>query len=205
MKYPKIIVLLFALISLSSGFAQDFGATVLFGGTFSQVDGDQYGGYNKMGFKAGAEVNREINKHWSGAFQLLYADKGSRRRITEEDLLREIFILKFSYLEMPLLARYHAGDVSFHFGPSVGVLLNAKRDTGLGFIDIDDINRTEIATRVGASYHFDEKWSFNLEHSSSLFRIGNPYQGGIYLFTRNGLYNRLYSVSLSYELNRSKE
>lgn len=204
MKYPKIIVVLFTMISISSVCAQDFGASILAGATFSQVDGDQYGGYNKMGLTGGVEVNRSLNEQWTGAFQILYTDKGSRRRITEEDLLREIFILKFSYLEMPLLARYKKGDVSLFFGPSIGILLNAKRDTGLGFIEIEDINKTEIATRLGASYHFDERWTFNIYHSSSLLRIGNPYQGGVYLFTRNGLYNRLFSVNLSYSLLEKK-
>lgn len=204
MKYPKIILFLFAMIWVSFSNAQEFGASIIAGTTFSQVDGDRFGGYNKVGLTGGIEVNRVINEHWKGAFQLLYVDKGSRRKITEEDLLREIFILKFSYLEMPLLASYTSGDVSFFFGPSIGVLLNAKRDTGLGFIEIDDINNTEIATRLGASYRFNESWSFNLQHSSSLLRIGNPYQGGIYLFTRNGLYNRLFTVSLSYALPKKK-
>jgi hypothetical protein len=105
---------------------------------------------------------------------------------------------------MPLLATYRTGDLSFFFGPSIGILLNAKRDTGLGFIEIDDINKTEIATRLGATYHFSDQWSFQLTHASSLFRIGNPYQGGIYLFTRNGLYNRLFNVGFSYSLFEKK-
>lgn len=204
MKYPKIIPFLFALIWISSVKAQDFGATLIAGTTFSQVDGDRFGGYNKMGLTGGVEVNRAINEQWTGSFQILYIDKGSRRKITEEDLLREIFILKFSYLEMPLLATYRTGDLSFFFGPSIGILLNAKRDTGLGFIEIDDINKTEIATRLGATYHFSDQWSFHLTHASSLFRIGNPYQGGIYLFTRNGLYNRLFNVGFSYSLFEKK-
>jgi hypothetical protein len=204
MKYPKIIPFLFALIWISSVKAQDFGATLIAGTTFSQVDGDRFGGYNKMGLTGGVEVNRAINEQWTGAFQILYIDKGSRRKITEEDLLREIFILKFSYLEMPLLATYRTGDISFFFGPSIGILLNAKRDTGLGFIEIDDINKMEIATRLGAAYHFNDLWSFNLTHSSSLFRIGNPYQGGIYILTRNGLYNRLFNVGFSYSLFEKK-
>ncbi len=43
--------------------AQEFNAGIFGGVTASQVDGDSYGGYNKLGFTAGVFVNREIDNN----------------------------------------------------------------------------------------------------------------------------------------------
>ena len=52
------------LLSCSMSYAQDFGAQLLVGANFSQVDGDQFAGYNKLGVNAGIQINRPINSDW---------------------------------------------------------------------------------------------------------------------------------------------
>ena len=56
----KIVYIFFFLISAWNVQAQEFGAALLIGSNFSQVDGDQLGGYNKVGLNAGLEINRQI-------------------------------------------------------------------------------------------------------------------------------------------------
>lgn len=204
MKFTKLVLLVFLMIVVNSANSQDFDAKIIFGGTFSQVDGDAFGGYNKMGITTGIGIQRELKNHWSAGFELLYSQKGSRKRVDPEDLNPQIFILKFNYLEMPLLVYYKVGHFNFYGGPSVGYLIKGKRDTGLGFVDLksDEVNKMEIATKFGVGYDINENLGFHIAHSSSLLRIGNPYLGGVYLFSRNGLYNRLFMASLSYTFDK---
>jgi hypothetical protein len=184
--------------------AQDFGAGAIAGFNFSQVDGDRFGGYNKVGLNLGIFVNRKLNEHWYAKGELLMSQKGSRKKTASDSVLAapEIFILKFTYLELPLILSYKKRNFSFELGPSIGVKIRARRDTGLGFKDDPDINRTELALNLGINYRITETWSFNIRHSNSLLRIGNPYSGGIYLISRNGLYNRLFTMSVRYTLSK---
>lgn len=207
MKFTKLLLFVFIMIIVNSANSQDFNAKILFGGAFSQVDGDAFGGYNKVGVSTGIGIQRELKNNWSAGFELLYTQKGSRKRVDPDDPNPAIFILKFNYLEMPLLAYYNVGNFNFYGGPSIGYLINGKRDTGLGFIDLksDEINKTEIAFKTGVSYALNENLEFSIAHSSSLLRIGNPYLGGVYLFSRNGLYNRLFIASLSYKFSGKTE
>ena len=206
MKFTKLVLSVFLLIVVNSAKSQDFDAKIVLGGTFSQVDGDAFGGYNKMGLTTGIGIQRKLKNNWSAGFELLYSQKGSRKRVDPEDLNPQIFILKFNYLEMPLLAYYRVGHFNFYGGPSIGYLIKGKRDTGLGFIDLksDEVNKTEIGFKTGVSYDISENLAFQLAHASSLLRIGNLYLGGVYLFSRNGLYNRLFMASLSYKLGKKK-
>jgi hypothetical protein len=206
MKFTKLVLSVLLMIIVNSANSQDFDAKIIFGGTFSQVDGDAFGGYNKMGITTGIGIQRKLKNNWTAGFELLYSQKGSRKRVDPEDLNPQIFILKFNYLEMPLLASYAVGNFNFYGGPSIGFLIKGKRDTGLGYIDLksDEVNKTEVGFKTGVSYDINENLAFQIAHSSSLLRIGNPYLGGVYVFSRNGLYNRLFIDSLSYKLGTKK-
>ena len=60
-------------------YAQDFGAQLFLGANFSQVDGDQMGGYNKLGANVGIQINRPTNNDWESAFEIRYSMKGSKK------------------------------------------------------------------------------------------------------------------------------
>ena len=82
----KHIILLSAILFYSQGiFAQDFGAELLLGANFSQVDGDQLGGYNKLGANIGIQINRDIKEDWDLAFELRYSMKGAKKVQDQEN------------------------------------------------------------------------------------------------------------------------
>ena len=69
-------------ISSFSLHAQRFNAGVMLGGDVSQVDGDTYEGYHKVGFLGGAYVLLQVSPHSSFQMELEYIQKGSRRNDT---------------------------------------------------------------------------------------------------------------------------
>lgn len=197
MKRQNLWVLFFLFFAQMAS-AQEFDGRLLLGSTFSQVDGDAFGGYNKLGLQTGLLVTRDINSNVLWGAGILYTQKGSRKKLDVDDPIRDIFILRFDYLETPIWIGYKAGKFQFTGGPSLGVLVNSKRDTGLGFQKIDDVKRLEWALKLGVTAELTEQLSVYLNHSQSVLRIGNPYQGGVYLFTWNGLYNRLFEFGIQY-------
>ncbi len=206
MKSIANIITVFAgltLICSTQAKAQErfFNAYLLAGPNFTQVDGDRFGGYNKLGFHGGIGISHEYNDKWSGGFEIIYTTKGSKRRIDPEDVNPQIFIIKSQYVEFPLLARYKLSSIpelSFVGGLSVGVNIGGTVDDGI--VREANFKKSEIAFQFGGAYKFQEKYTIQLRHSNSLFRIGDTYPNGLNIFNRVGLFNRIYMASIILDL-----
>ncbi len=198
----RIVQLFFFLIFSSFVYAQDFGAALLVGSNFSQVDGDQLGGYNKLGLNLGLEINRKINTDWEGAFEIRFSMKGAKKVIDINNPTPDLR-LSYHYLEVPFLAKYTNLDkVTPYAGLSVGVNVFNQRDDN-GIISKEEkLNKTEIGFHLGGTYHLNNKWALDLRHSYSLFSI-RDYPiiiNSPTVFGRAGWYNRLFTASLRYNL-----
>ncbi len=68
---------IFSIVSLSTE-AQTFKPGIFGGIVTSQVGGDSYSGFNKLGVTFGGFVRYAINDKWSAQFELAYVQKGSR-------------------------------------------------------------------------------------------------------------------------------
>lgn len=190
------------LYSGDKAYAQNFGAQLVMGTNFSQVDGDQYAGYNKVGLNAGVAVNRQVKDQWLIQMELLYSGKGSRKMTSEEDM--QIFALRYRYLEIPILGVYEFKEkIKLHAGPSIGFNISAEFDDGREWMPASPpLLPYEAAGHIGAEYQFADNWAFSARHSMSLLRVGNPNNGTqFYRITANGLYNRLFSFTLRYTVN----
>ena len=102
----KYLLLSCLFLIINRGVAQDFGAQLLFGTNFSQVDGDQLGGYHKLGLNTGIQINRNIHENWVSAFEIRYSMKGAKKIIDPEAPPTFTLDLKYHYLEVPFLIKY---------------------------------------------------------------------------------------------------
>ena len=77
-KYVALLVI-FLVMMTSQLHSQEFYAGPLAGGAFTQVDGDRYAGYHRVGPVLGGFVGREIWPHWNAQMEIQYIQKGSRK------------------------------------------------------------------------------------------------------------------------------
>tara|TARA_B100001059_G_scaffold167885_1_gene167664 strand:- start:22600 stop:23166 length:567 start_codon:yes stop_codon:yes gene_type:complete len=184
-------------------YAQDFGAQLLVGANFSQVDGDQFAGYNKLGVNAGIQINRPINSDWESAFEIRYSMKGSKKVIDPEGPPTETIDLNYHYLEVPFLVKYLGWKkIEPYGGLSLGVNTFNERDENGRKTKIDRLKKTEIGFHLGGSYALNKRTNIDLRHSYSLFSI-RDYQvttNSPSLWGRVGWFNRLFTVGISYDL-----
>ena len=181
-------------------FGQGFGAELLLGANFSQVDGDQLGGYNKVGLNAGIQINREINDNWKGAFELRFSMKGAKK-VIDPEFPSPTLKLSYHYVEVPLIAKYTYFDrVTPYAGLSLGVnVINERNDNG--FLSEEDALRPmEVGVLLGGTYHLTDKIGLDLRHSNSVLsvqdypvRLTSPTWLG-----RVGWFNRLFTIGISY-------
>ena len=197
-----IFVLLFSTLFGKLLNAQNFNAQLLGGLNVAQVDGDSYGGYNQPGIVGGFGIFRKANEKYNYGFEMLYSQKGSHKKTTEDDPF--IFKLRYSYICMPLFVEFKNLGVSLkkvtlRVAVSPNLKIASKVDYGYGW-NYNSIKPYEISGLVSINYKFNKQLGIMLRHENSLLSIGNPAQSQFYKVNRRGLYNRLVSFVVSYDL-----
>lgn len=203
-KSKQIFALTLAIIGIAANqksIAQDFKGGISVGANFSQVDGDQYGGYNKLGLNLGMYLYRSLDRDSKIQLEILYSQKGSKKRICTDCAVPDpTFSLRYHYIEIPVLYVRSFGNLEAHIGTGASINVLATREDNGIISDDDKLNRVEIPIHLGASYPITDQANVFLRHSYSLLRAGNPYNGATYLFTQNGLYNRLFTLGVRFGL-----
>lgn len=106
---------------------------VIVGGNFTQVDGDRFAGYHKVGLNAGAIMYANLAPHLAASIEILFSQKGSRAHKPQESANRAFVITKYNiklnYAEVPLMLNYFDRRKSnFGAGFSIARLINATED-----------------------------------------------------------------------------
>ena len=126
--------------------AQKFNAGLFGGMNASQVDSDGYGGYNKLGFTAGAFVNREFSKNFYWQLEIKYSAKGVYHPPDENG--EGYYKTKFHYFELPFSVHYmHQEKFQGEIGISPDVLIN--------YVAYNDVrNKVPLDTKLGGNRRF---------------------------------------------------
>lgn len=198
----KIVLLVFCISCTVYLSAQGFGAELLLGANFSQVDGDQLGGYNKLGANLGVQINREIGEYWQGAFEIRYSMKGAKKVIDPDAPPTFTLKLDYQYIEIPLLIKHTKYDkLAMYAGPSVGVRVVGKRIENGIESEVIELNPLEVGFNIGGTYFVTNKIGLDLRHSYSLLSItdNNVVSLGPTWFDRTGWFNRLFTIGVVYK------
>jgi hypothetical protein len=67
--------------------SQKFNGGILVGGLVSQVDGDDWAGYHKLGFLGGGFVSLDVSKHFTLQMEMEYIQKGKNRLIWKTPMI----------------------------------------------------------------------------------------------------------------------
>ncbi len=115
-KSKKIVAIFSLIILLSSIFyrsnAQNpnyfyleepklFQGGVVAGANFCQVDGDNYAGFFKIGFNAGAVLYTRINNSFAVSMELLFSQKGATSNFRKDKIVSQK--INLNYAEIPIL------------------------------------------------------------------------------------------------------
>ena len=188
-------------------YKNNFTVGLLGGTTFSQVDGDTYGGYHQFGFLAGAFVYNKLSKRFDVQMDITFKQKGSHKTpdVENEDYVE--YYMKLNYIEFPVVARYHFWKMSAEAGLSFGTLISSKEGDNNGDFEGNSYNTFELGTIIGVNYYFTKQLWLNVRHGYSITPIREPYEGQVDMYNpveniffnrKPGQYNSTVSMSLNY-------
>ncbi len=159
-----------------------FHFSVSAGAFVSQIQGDELGGYHKIGAGLGIASRITLPKNFKLLIEINYDQLGSSAN--KNEIFLSIQKVKADYLTIPVLANYQVKDFSFSAGIALSSLVRFK------VIDISgaDISATaranmrpiNIMNIVGFNYHINEHWvagaRFQIGLTSALKKNQDPWR-----------------------------
>ena len=164
---------------------QRFRASLIGGFNLSQMDGDDYNGFDKFNPQFGVGGTAVINQQSEICVEVLYHNKGAR---TETDPRRTLSVkdrsIEMSYVEVPFYYRHNRKEtfptVYFEGGGAFARLIEARVteptvvQDGLIIKGLeDDFNRNDLSLFGGVGYQFTEHIGARFRYNFSLTRVYN--------------------------------
>lgn len=185
-----------------------FNGALVMGLNFSQVDGDSYYGYHKVGLNAGAEVLARLSPHFGLSMELLYSRKGSRAVTVTESLTWGTYVWKYymdvNYIEVPVLLHAWSRKYDVEIGASYGRLINSDEyvvgdQPVIITPDANHFNSYDIDFTAGLTRKIYKKLFVNMRYQYSLTSIRPPERIPVgYSYGNRGQFNNLFNLRLEY-------
>ncbi len=209
MRIPKLSCAFFLaafilLVCNSRSSAQSFDAGLIAGLSTTQISGDQLSGFNKVGIIAGGFVSTFISEKFDGNMQLMYIQKGSRKNADPEKNDYTSYLLRLSYIEVPLLLQWkYSNRFIFEAGPYFGVLLSSYEENEIGELpDRRAFNDLEFGGSVGMNIVLVNNLIFNARLSTSFIPV-RDHQSGQTFRLNAGQYNSVLAFTVQYKFGKN--
>ena len=200
MKRLFIIITFVSIAGISV--AQDLEGGALVGLTASQIDGDAYRGYKKVGLQGGAWVRRMFTYTMGGQMELRYVQKGALKTADPTDPVYSRTSLH--YIDMPLMAQwFYNQDVILELGVGPEVLISASIRDENGELPIDpEFYRFTMSAIAGVGYRFLDVMQVHFRFNYSIIPI-RPHPSGQTYQLNKGHYSNCLTIALYYQIGNN--
>ena len=190
-----MILILLGLVVSASG--QQFNAGLFGGINVSQVSGDSYSGFNKVGVNAGIFVNRLIDKHFYWQAEIKYGTRGVYQGPTDTN--QSLYRSTYHIIELPLSVNYLFDDkILVELGTSPEVLIATRYWDENGLIDesaYPDNRRFGLSVFAGMGYWFSDRMMVGLRYTNSAVPFRDPEEWNTPQY--RGYFHNVISLSLA--------
>lgn len=213
-KFIRILSLsVLVLVFLSENQAQDknkdlnkgeFQAGLKLGVCTSQIYGDDFGGYNKVGLMAGPFVTTKLKENLNLQIELNYCNRGSRDPSDPKNGKFDTYRISLNYVDIPILLKFWIWKFEFEAGLNNGVFISQRESDKNGLIPqgqrILKITRYELAANLGVNVPINDQWFGNARFHYSVLPV-NP--GGLRIIPNYGLAGGLFNNAIMISFNRT--
>jgi len=206
-----VLVALLPMVAMPAmGQEKVFYGGLVAGANFTQVDGDSYYGYHKIGLCAGGIVNAHFSKRVGVSIELLYSQKGSRGVSVYQSPAIGTYIEKYNmnlnYVEVPLVLHVFYKRFDMEAGLSYAQLVRASEWVQADRQVVIDEERNRFDKQdldyiVGLCYHIYKSWYVDARFQYSIFPVRPPERIPYgYRYGNDGQFNNMFSLRFIYYL-----
>lgn len=199
MKQIFLIVTLLFFAALT-GRAQQFQGGMAAGLVGSQVAGDTYSGYHKLGAYTAFWVKLSLSRQSSVQTEISYFQKGSRHNPDSARQDFTVYKMRLGYIEMPFMYQYQLKSrVILEMGPSFSFLLHSFEELDYMEVSYGKFSLVNPSFTVGVQYPLTERLSAHFRMNSSVLSIrSDKINGARHRIFDYGQYNDCILLFLSY-------
>ena len=196
----NMVLMLFLFLGFSAVQGQEMKYGIYGGITASQVQGDPYSGFNKLGGCAGLFVNNyiEYNIYWQA--EIKYVSRGVYKGPSDND--QTLYKSAYHYVEIPLSVHYLANEkFLIEVGTSPEVLVGAAYWDENGVLKPDGypkIRRFGLSVFAGVGYWFSKRMMAGLRYTNSAIPFRDPQEWNNPQY--RGYFHNVMSLSLAYRI-----
>lgn len=201
-RFPGIGILILLWLALPiSAVGQQVHVAMYGGINVSQVHGDIYTGFNKLGFNVGLSVNRLIDRHFHWQAEVKYSTRGVYEGPTDNN--QSLYKSSYHILEFPLSVNYLFDErIKVELGTSPEVLLTTFFWDENGLMDrstYPDNRRIGLSVFAGIGYWFSERMMAGIRYTNSAVPFRDPEEWNNSQY--RGYFHNAISVSLAYRFS----
>ncbi len=199
----RVLLMAFCLSLLSSALhGQQINSGIFVGITASQVDGDSFTGYNKLGLSGGFFVNRHINYGIYWQAEVKYVSRGVYKGLGEND--PTLYKSSYHYVELPLSIHYlYDQKIQIEAGASPEVLIGTIFSDENGVIDpafYPDNRRFGLSVFGGLYYWFNTTKGIGMRFTYSAIPFRDPQEWNHPRY--RGYYHNVISLTGAFKFSR---
>jgi opacity protein-like surface antigen len=203
----KFLIPILFVISIQCAEAQRFQGGMVGGFNASQVEGDNFKGYNKPGIILGSFVQTDLAPAIFAGMEIKYSQKGSRKRIQPKDPDPEKYIMRLGYVDIPLFVGFRTHDQGAVLaGIAPGYLIHGKEFNEYGEFPEEDrhsFNNFDLQPFLGFQYDLLDQVKLDLRFALSVIPIrGQPGDDATNYYWLNNQFNNVISLALYYYLSQ---
>jgi len=192
-------MLLMVLMTLSVN-GQQLNMAVFGGITVSQVAGDSYTGFNKLGITAGFLINRLIDKNIYWQAEIKYGTRGVYKGPTDTD--QTLYRSGYHVLELPLSVHYlYDEKLMVEIGTSPELLIAAVFWDENGVLDpsaYPDNRRFGLNVFAGIGYWFKPRFMAGVRYTNSAIPFRDPEEWNNAQY--RGYFHNVISLSVAFKI-----
>lgn len=202
MKTSKLLIItLFLFFGIIAKSQIIFNGGIMGGLVGSQVAGDTYSGFDKLGFSVGVFANAELSNNSLIQMELSFIQKGSRFNPEPEKGLFDEYIMRLNYIELPVLYQYlFLKKFKAEFGIGCDFLLSHFEEKNHQSVADNPFREMNMNVIFGLYYSIDEKFTINFRTNNSIIGIRKNTQG-VPRFGSYGQYSDALILSIYYRIN----
>ena len=175
---------------------------------FSQVDGDTYSGYHKVGLNIGGKVYVHFSSVFGASMEIIYSQKGSKAETVYDSpnigTYIESYSMKLNYAEVPIVFHIVSAPWDFEAGASFSYLISSS-ETIISDqpVVVDPVanrfNTTDVDVIAGLTRKIYKHLYGNIRYEYSLTSIRPSDRVPVgYTYGTAGQFNNLFNLRFVY-------
>ena len=197
---------IFFLLIATSAIAQTFSNNIHLGLNATQVDGDGFSGYHKIGLNFGLATHYNFqNSSNKLGFEINYTQKGTYQAFNPKRGKFDKYNLNLNYIEIPILYVFPKYGVNFEIGPAISTLISKyEAYNDIESTDTYQYNGLELGVIGGIIVPMTERIFFKIRLSNSITSIRDYGTRGTGRFWEVGSFHRMAGINFTYYFNNPK-